>query len=215
MDMEINSAKIKQLRCEHMWSQEQLATLSNLSLRTIQRIESSNTASMESIKALAAVFEVSTSELKTITTPFTPYQHRQWGVVPLCIFLCIIVFLSADIFASSEIHAATGFALATSIACCFIFSSMTIIVTDNAISWHFTGGILKKTLLLKDISSYRNVRNPIWMGFGIRAFGTGWLYNVSGLLGIEIAMKSGAYVRLGSDEPNYLLDALERAMHIN
>lgn len=55
---------IKRLRDKHNWSQEQLALMSGLSVRTIQRIESGNKASLESLKALASVFEV---ELSTLT----------------------------------------------------------------------------------------------------------------------------------------------------
>ncbi|HGP6770839.1 TPA: helix-turn-helix domain-containing protein, partial [Vibrio cholerae O1] len=49
---------IKKLRERKNWSQEQLATMSGLSVRTIQRIESGNKASIESLKSLASVFEV-------------------------------------------------------------------------------------------------------------------------------------------------------------
>lgn len=55
---------IKKLRENKQWSQEQLATLSGLSIRTIQRIESGNRASLESLKALAAVFETNIETLQ-------------------------------------------------------------------------------------------------------------------------------------------------------
>ncbi|MDT8409383.1 MAG: helix-turn-helix transcriptional regulator [Wenzhouxiangellaceae bacterium] len=54
---------IKRLRERNNWSQEQLATFSGLSVRTIQRIESGNRASLESLKSLVAVFEVEVSSL--------------------------------------------------------------------------------------------------------------------------------------------------------
>ncbi|WP_139182672.1 helix-turn-helix domain-containing protein, partial [Vibrio cholerae] len=54
---------IKKLRERKNWSQEQLATMSGLSVRTIQRIESGNKASIESLKSLASVFEVDISKL--------------------------------------------------------------------------------------------------------------------------------------------------------
>ena len=54
---------IKRLRERKNWSQEQLAIMSGLSVRTIQRIESGNKASLESLKSLAAVFEVDISKL--------------------------------------------------------------------------------------------------------------------------------------------------------
>lgn len=55
---------VKRLRAKHNWSQEQLSTFSGLSLRTIQRIESGQKASSESMKSLAAVFEVDIETLE-------------------------------------------------------------------------------------------------------------------------------------------------------
>ncbi len=49
---------VQKLRLQHGWSQEDLADLGALSVRTIQRVERGHTASPETIKALAAVFEV-------------------------------------------------------------------------------------------------------------------------------------------------------------
>ncbi|MFY0630286.1 MAG: helix-turn-helix domain-containing protein [Flavobacteriaceae bacterium] len=54
----INLRDIKRMRIERHWSQEQLAEMSGLSIRTIQRIEKGENAGLESLKALAAVFEV-------------------------------------------------------------------------------------------------------------------------------------------------------------
>lgn len=55
---------LKNLRQQKNWSQEQLAQLSGLSLRTIQRIEGGNKASLESLKSLAAVFQIEVSVLE-------------------------------------------------------------------------------------------------------------------------------------------------------
>ena len=55
---------IQKLRLQRGWSQEQLAELSGLSVRTIQRLERGQPASVETLKALGAVFEVDFSTLK-------------------------------------------------------------------------------------------------------------------------------------------------------
>lgn len=55
--------KIRKLRIERGWSQETLAELTNLSVRTIQRLERGGNASLESISALAAVFEVEITDI--------------------------------------------------------------------------------------------------------------------------------------------------------
>ena len=61
--------KVKELRLEKAWSQEQLAELSALSTRTIQRIENNETPSLETLGALASVFNVSVSELTSEPLP--------------------------------------------------------------------------------------------------------------------------------------------------
>ena len=54
---------IQKLRLKRGWSQQQLAEASGLSVRTIQRIESGQPASTETLKSLAAVFEVDFASL--------------------------------------------------------------------------------------------------------------------------------------------------------
>jgi transcriptional regulator with XRE-family HTH domain len=67
---------IQKLRLQRGWSQQQLAELSGLSVRTIQRIEQGQTASIESLKSLAAVFEIDFSSIHTEDTMFDP-SHAQ------------------------------------------------------------------------------------------------------------------------------------------
>ncbi|WP_205964686.1 helix-turn-helix domain-containing protein [Paraglaciecola marina] len=54
----------------HCLSQEQLAQISGLNVRTIQRIESGNNASLEWLKCIAAALEVDISTLNQ--EKFTP-----------------------------------------------------------------------------------------------------------------------------------------------
>ena len=54
---------LKELRISRHLSQEQLAQMSGLNIRTIQRIESGRNASIESLKCLASALEVEISTL--------------------------------------------------------------------------------------------------------------------------------------------------------
>lgn len=56
---------VQKLRLQRGWSQQQLADLSGLSTRTIQRIENGQPASAESLKSLASVFEIDFSSLSS------------------------------------------------------------------------------------------------------------------------------------------------------
>jgi len=60
---DMNQSKIRQLRISRAWSQEQLAELSSLSVRTVQRIENGEQASLETLGAIAAAFDIKVSEL--------------------------------------------------------------------------------------------------------------------------------------------------------
>jgi len=62
---------VQKLRLKHGWSQQQLADASGLSVRTVQRIEAGEPASTESLKSLAAVFEVDFSTLNPEPTMST------------------------------------------------------------------------------------------------------------------------------------------------
>jgi transcriptional regulator with XRE-family HTH domain len=64
MEMQVNLTVIKSQRNNRAWSQTQLAEVSGLSLRTIQRIEKSGVASLESVKSLASVFEIDIKDLQ-------------------------------------------------------------------------------------------------------------------------------------------------------
>jgi transcriptional regulator with XRE-family HTH domain len=69
---------IQKLRLQRGWSQEQLAELTGLSVRTIQRIERGQTPSAESLKALAAVLEVNFGALREahMSSPVNPAANQ-------------------------------------------------------------------------------------------------------------------------------------------
>ena len=65
---------IQTLRLRRGWSQEQLATITGLSPRTIQRIERGQTPSLDSLQALASAFNVDVSDLTQPTE--TSMKHN-------------------------------------------------------------------------------------------------------------------------------------------
>lgn len=76
-DMNINRRLILALRKERSWSQDELAVAAGLNLRTVQRIERSGSASLQSRKALAAAFNIDVSALDSPEeTMTTQYEYR-------------------------------------------------------------------------------------------------------------------------------------------
>ena len=75
--MNINRTLILTLRKQRSWSQDELAVSSGLNLRTVQRIERSGVASIQSRKALAAAFNIDVSDLDFQEESMkTKYEYR-------------------------------------------------------------------------------------------------------------------------------------------
>lgn len=85
---------LKKLRYKRKWSQEQLAEIAGLSVRTVQRIEAGGKASLESLKSLAAVLEVDTAILEQ-EIEMIDKSAEDWQKVPF--------WLRAYLFGSSWI----------------------------------------------------------------------------------------------------------------
>ena len=72
---------LSKLRKDRGWSQEHLAKLSGLSVRTIQRIECGKKASLDSLMSLASVLEVDISTLKQEITVIDKTSEK-WAKMP-------------------------------------------------------------------------------------------------------------------------------------
>lgn len=72
---------VRKLRSKQSWSQEQLADFCGLNVRTIQRVESGQKASTETLKCIASVFEV---DISTLTEEITVIDKNSenWKQLP-------------------------------------------------------------------------------------------------------------------------------------
>lgn len=98
--------KVKALRLARAWSQEQLAEMAALSVRTVQRIENGEQPSLETLSALAAVFGVSVTELsaqseageealdKRITAAREQLDAESsfWRMLITAVIVCVLLF---------------------------------------------------------------------------------------------------------------------------
>jgi len=75
--MKIDSERVLQLRTGFSWSQDELATAAGLNLRTVQRIEASGVASLQSAKSLASALEVELGALlRPQETAMAKYEYK-------------------------------------------------------------------------------------------------------------------------------------------
>jgi len=76
--------RLRALRDMKGWTQEDVASVSGVGLRTIQRIESGETPNPETAKALAAAFDVEVGELRMGLTVAELAELRQAYTCPHC-----------------------------------------------------------------------------------------------------------------------------------
>ncbi|ALS98677.1 hypothetical protein [Lacimicrobium alkaliphilum] len=136
------------------------------------------------------------------------YQHTQPAKTLLWILLPVTGCLA--IYALTVSHLATAIVLVPLLILAWLFSSLTIEVDDKQLRWFFGPGFWKKSLPLEQLHSAGPVTNKWWYGLGIRLTPSGWLYNVSGLTAVELHLKDGRKIRLGTDQPHTLVDVLQQ-----
>jgi hypothetical protein len=91
-----------------------------------------------------------------------------------------------------------------------LFRSLTVEINNGLLLCRFGSGIIRKSISLFDIEEFRTVRNPWYVGWGIRWIpGQYWLWNVSGYQAVEVVLKSGIRFRIGTDEPAALVQAIQ------
>lgn len=142
------------------------------------------------------------------------YQHTQTGIVILIAFACaIILMLGISITAPTPLPIGAYIAMiAIALIALAIFTRLTVQVTNQNIEVHFGLGLFTRKFSLIEIDEIECVRNPWYYGWGIRLTPEGWMYNVSGLDAVQLQLASGKRFRIGTDEPQQLKSAIDRAI---
>lgn len=102
MEMNVDAKLIKAEREQRAWSQEHLAAVSGISLRTVQRVESTGSASYDTARAIAAVFERDVAELRAPEIAVVkPLQHRpRYVAVAACVVAAVGILVARNASAS-------------------------------------------------------------------------------------------------------------------
>ncbi len=139
------------------------------------------------------------------------YQHTQQSHVWMMVLAPIeAVVLLALIVTGAGIAALVGVMLVFGIVMVvgLVFSRLTVEVDGGAVRLAFGSGWPRKTIPLHQVTSAQRVRNRWWYGFGMRKIPGGWMWNVAGLDAVELTLATGKKFRVGTDQPDALLDAL-------
>jgi hypothetical protein len=140
------------------------------------------------------------------------YEHTQVGYVTGGALLAALPLIYYAFRIEDGELGAFGFAMLGAFGVlAVLFSSLTVKVTDGELVFYFGPGFWTRRFALGDIISVEVVRNSPLYGWGIRYTHHGWLYNVSGLWAVEVTIRGEGQIRIGTDEPEKLKQAIERA----
>ena len=142
----------------------------------------------------------------------TGYKRTQIGYLMLAFIAIGILLVLNYFYLSGNTNPFLLIILAALAVSLLLFSILTVKVDGEEVSVRFGVGLIRKRFPLSEIESHSAVRNPWYYGWGLRRTPIGWLYNVSGLEAVEITMKDGRKVRIGTDDPAGLDAAIGAAL---
>lgn len=136
------------------------------------------------------------------------YKHTQIGYL-MIVIIGTGLYLLLNFFYLHGFNTLLVAVFAALAVCLVLFAALTVKVDSREVSLRFGIGLIRKKFPVTGIEAAGIVRNPWYYGWGIRKTPEGWLYNVSGLLAVELRMKSGEKYRIGTDDPLGLLNEIE------
>ena len=139
------------------------------------------------------------------------YRHTQVGTVIIVAVLgAAFITLAMLLTASGTIPLPALVVFVMTAVALSLFSWLTVEIDKGVITCRFGVGLIRKTIPLSDVDRARAVLNSWWVGWGIRWIpGRYWVWNVSGFQAVELTMKDGRRFRIGTDEPEALVHAIE------
>ncbi|WP_372760771.1 hypothetical protein [Pseudoalteromonas sp.] len=136
------------------------------------------------------------------------YQHKQYA---LFIFF-VLAWIGGFVALAWNLIGADGplmiFA-AILVLVGILFHGLTVKVDETHISWAFGPGVAGQSIALDDIVAAQAVQNSYRHGIGMRITHDGWVYSVSGFSAIALTLKDGTQYRVGTNDQQGLLAALQ------
>jgi hypothetical protein len=92
-----------------------------------------------------------------------------------------------------------------------MFYSLSVEISDEKLKFWFGIGVLRKIISLSEIRSTKEVKNPWYYFWGVKSIPGGWFYAIAPGTAVEIELRDGRIIQLGTNQPKKLNQAIETA----
>lgn len=140
------------------------------------------------------------------------YRHTQYGASMFIVFLItgiLITVVALKILAEDRAPSAI-LMLGIYLLGLLMFYSLTVEISEEKLKFWFGIGIIQKTIALSEIQSTKEVKNPWYYFWGIKSIPGGWFYAIAPGTAVEIELRDGKIIQLGTNQPKQLNQALEQ-----
>jgi hypothetical protein len=92
-----------------------------------------------------------------------------------------------------------------------MFYSLSVEISEEKLKFWFGIGIIQKTIALSEIQATKEVKNPWYYFWGVKSIPGGWFYAIAPGTAVEIELRDGKIIQLGTNQPKKLNQAIETA----
>jgi hypothetical protein len=142
------------------------------------------------------------------------YKHTQYGAWMFFVFLItaiLIAMVAGAIIAEGRTVAAIV-TISIYLLGVSLFYAFTVQVAEGKIKFWFGIGLFRRSYALSEIKSTRQVKNPWYYFWGVKSIPGGWLYSIAPGHALELVLKNGLIVHVGTDQPKMLRQAVNAAI---
>jgi hypothetical protein len=141
------------------------------------------------------------------------YRHTQYGSLMFIVFLMtgiLIAVVAPRILAEGRVLSAI-LMLGVYLFGLVMFYSLSVEISEEKLKFWFGIGVVRKIILLSEIRSTKEVKNPWYYFWGVKSIPGGWFYAIAPGTAVEIELRDGRIIQLGTNQPKKLNQAIETA----
>ena len=139
------------------------------------------------------------------------YRHTQIGWV-LIFTLIGLALLTGSLLAAADLPEWAGISAGVFLLLLLLLATLTVSVDTEQIRLRFGVGLIRRRFALRSVRHFSAVRNPWYFGWGIHFYPGRSIYNVSGFGAVQLVLDSGKRIRIGTDQPEPLRQAIEQVL---